>query len=101
MFFFCIIVFAQVSVGHIVPGGAAARDGSVSTGDEIIRVDGESVIGASHHTVVHLMAAAAERSRVTLTLRRLVNLHPLGGDISHGINNNNNISRGFVWQEIF
>ncbi|KAK8737494.1 hypothetical protein OTU49_004523 [Cherax quadricarinatus] len=61
---------SQVSIGHIVPGGAADQDGSVATGDEIIGVDGEMVLGSSHHHVVQLMAAAATHGRVTLTLRR-------------------------------
>lgn len=61
---------SQVSIGHIVPGGAADQDGSVTTGDEIVGVDGEMVVGSSHHRVVQLMAAAATHGRVTLTLRR-------------------------------
>ncbi|XP_042228560.1 uncharacterized protein LOC121870683 isoform X2 [Homarus americanus] len=61
---------SQVSIGHIVPGGAADQDGSVNTGDEIIGVDGEMVLGSSHHHVVQLMAGAATHGRVTLTLRR-------------------------------
>lgn len=62
--------FLQVSIGHIVPGGAADQDGTVMTGDEIICVDGEVVIGSSHHRVVQLMASAANQGRVSLTLRR-------------------------------
>lgn len=60
----------QVSIGHIVPGGAADQDRSICTGDEIVGVDGEMVLGASHHRVVQLMSAAATHGRVTLTLRR-------------------------------
>ncbi|CAL4060667.1 unnamed protein product, partial [Meganyctiphanes norvegica] len=63
---------SQVSIGHIVPGGAADQDGSVTTGDDIVGVDGESVVGASHHRVVQLMAAAGSHGQVTLTLRRRV-----------------------------
>lgn len=59
-----------MSIGHIVPGGAADQDGSVMTGDEIVGVDGEEVLGSSHHHVVELMAKAATHGRVTLTLRR-------------------------------
>ncbi|XP_063606399.1 uncharacterized protein LOC134781224 isoform X8 [Penaeus indicus] len=61
---------SQVSIGHIVPGGAADQDRSICTGDEIVGVDGEMVLGASHHRVVQLMSAAATHGRVTLTLRR-------------------------------
>lgn len=66
-----------MSIGHIVPGGAADQEGSVTTGDEIIGVDGEMVLGSSHRHVVDLMAAAAAQGRVTLTLRRRT-LSPTG-----------------------
>lgn len=62
-----------MSIGHIVSGGAADQDGTVLTGDEILAVNNESVVGASHHRVVTLMSTAAARGQVTLTLcRRLV-----------------------------
>ncbi|XP_068228400.1 uncharacterized protein [Palaemon carinicauda] len=63
---------SQVSIGHIVPGGAADQDGSVTSGDQIVGVDGEMVFGSSHHRVVQLMSAAATQGRVTLTLRRVM-----------------------------
>jgi atrophin-1 interacting protein 3 (BAI1-associated protein 1) len=34
----------QVSIGHIVPGGAADLDGRLCTGDEIVSVDAQSVL---------------------------------------------------------
>ncbi|CAL8105229.1 unnamed protein product [Orchesella dallaii] len=61
---------SQVSVGHIVPGGAAALDGRLNTGDQLIAVEGISVIGASHHSVVQLMARSASAGKVRLTVRR-------------------------------
>ncbi|XP_035704897.1 membrane-associated guanylate kinase, WW and PDZ domain-containing protein 3 isoform X2 [Folsomia candida] len=61
---------SQVSVGHIVPRGAAAVDGRLQTNDQLIAVDSISVIGASHHSVVQLMARAASAHRVRLTVRR-------------------------------
>lgn len=61
---------AQVSIGHIVPGGAADLDGRLMTGDEIVFVDGQNVLHASHHHVVQLMGAAALNGCVTLGLRR-------------------------------
>ena len=70
--------YFQVSIGHIVPGGAADQDGSVNTGDEIVGVDGEPVLGCSHHRVVQLMAAAATHGRVALILRRRPHQHPSG-----------------------
>ena len=35
---------SQVTVGHIVPGGAADDDHRVATGDEIISIDGVNVV---------------------------------------------------------
>ncbi|XP_043224900.1 membrane-associated guanylate kinase, WW and PDZ domain-containing protein 1-like isoform X6 [Amphibalanus amphitrite] len=61
---------SQVSIGHIVPGGAADLDGRLQTGDEIIYVDGQLVIGSSHHHVVQLMSRAG--GRVQLGVRRLL-----------------------------
>ena len=60
----------QVSVGHIVPGGAAEVDGHLLPGDEIIYVDGQCVIGASHHKVVQIMGASAGSGLVALGVRR-------------------------------
>ncbi|XP_023246583.1 membrane-associated guanylate kinase, WW and PDZ domain-containing protein 1 isoform X1 [Copidosoma floridanum] len=66
---------SQVSVGHIVPGGAADLDGRLNTGDFIMSVDGESVMNSSHHRVVQLMISAAQNGRVTLGIRRRISLH--------------------------
>ncbi|CAG7721513.1 unnamed protein product [Allacma fusca] len=63
---------SQVSVGHIVPRGAASLDGRLQTNDQIVAVDGVSVIGASHHSVVQLMARAAAVGRVRLVVRKPV-----------------------------
>lgn len=63
---------SQVSVGHIVPGGAADLDGHVRTGDEITHVDGISVINSTHQRVVLLMTNAGSTGRVTLGLRRRI-----------------------------
>ncbi len=60
----------QVSVGHIVPGGAADMDSRLRTGDEIVSVDGQTVIGCSHHKVVALMGQSALHGIVTLGVRR-------------------------------
>lgn len=57
-------------MGHIVTGGAADLDGKIRTGDEIVSVDGFSVLKASHRQVVQLMNAAANRGQVSLVLRR-------------------------------
>ena len=66
----------QVSVGHIVPGGSADLDGRLRKNDEIIHVDGQSVISSSHHRVVQLMTNAALNGRVTLGIRRRLNAFP-------------------------
>ncbi|KAJ1526097.1 hypothetical protein ONE63_009262 [Megalurothrips usitatus] len=68
-------VGSTVSIGHIVPGGAADLDGRLCTGDEMMSVDGQSVINTSHHHVVQLMARAAAAGRVTLGIRRRIPSH--------------------------
>ena len=64
--------FLQVSIGHIVPGGAADLDGRLFSGDEIIAVDNVSVVNSSHHQVVGLMGQAAQNRQVTLTVQRRI-----------------------------
>lgn len=61
-----------MSIGHIVPGGAADVDGRLTSGDEIMYVDGQSVLNTSHHHVVQLMGNAALTGRVTLGIQRKV-----------------------------
>lgn len=67
---------SQVSIGHIVPGGAADLDGRLRTGDEILGVDQMSVVHTSHHHVVQLMGAAALNGRVSISVRRWIPAHP-------------------------
>ncbi|XP_037088645.1 membrane-associated guanylate kinase, WW and PDZ domain-containing protein 1-like [Pollicipes pollicipes] len=66
---------SQVSIGHIVPGGAADVDGRLQSGDEIIYVDGQLVIGSSHHHAVQLMSQASSNGRVQLGIRRRLARH--------------------------
>jgi atrophin-1 interacting protein 3 (BAI1-associated protein 1) len=73
-------------VGHIVAGGAADMDGRIRSGDEIMSVDGFSVLKASHRQVVRLMNAAAARGQVTLVVRRRVFPQPMIGPYSMGVN---------------
>ncbi|CAH1153366.1 unnamed protein product [Phaedon cochleariae] len=68
---------SQVAVGHIVAGGAADLDGRIRSGDEIVSVEGYSVLKASHRQVVQLINAAAARGQVSLILRRRVHPPPL------------------------
>jgi len=51
-------------------------DGRLRTGDEILSVDGMSVVHTSHHHVVQLMGAAALNGRVTIGVRRWIPVHP-------------------------
>lgn len=59
-----------MSVGHVVPGGAADTDGHLSPGDEITYINGLCVIGSSHRKVVQLMTDAAHAGHVTMRVRR-------------------------------
>ncbi|XP_055601373.1 membrane-associated guanylate kinase, WW and PDZ domain-containing protein 1 [Uranotaenia lowii] len=61
---------SQVTVGHIVPGGAADKDSRIASGDEILNINGMNVENASHHRVVQLMGEAGLRGQVTMILRR-------------------------------
>ncbi|KAH8279435.1 hypothetical protein KR026_009579 [Drosophila bipectinata] len=61
---------SQVTVGHIVPGGAADQDHRIATGDEILSIDGINVLNSSHHKVVSLVGESALRGQVTMILRR-------------------------------
>ncbi|XP_055930097.1 membrane-associated guanylate kinase, WW and PDZ domain-containing protein 1-like isoform X2 [Argiope bruennichi] len=63
---------SQVAIGHLVPGGAADLDGRLHTGDEIVSVDGQSVINTSHHRVVQLIGNTAANGKVTLGIRRRI-----------------------------
>jgi C-terminal processing protease CtpA/Prc len=81
---------SQVSIGHIVPDGAADVDGRLFSGDEIVAVDNVNVLNASHHQVVGLMGAAAQSGQVTITVRRRIyqqEFHQFHGNCSSFANN--------------
>jgi hypothetical protein len=59
-----------------VPGGASDVDGRLRKNDEIVLVDGQSVLNSSHHRVVQLMTNAALNGRVTLGVRRRLSPYP-------------------------
>ncbi|XP_053683505.1 membrane-associated guanylate kinase, WW and PDZ domain-containing protein 1 [Sabethes cyaneus] len=67
---------SQVTVGHIVPGGAADKDTRIASGDEILSINGVNVENASHHRAVQLMGEAGLRGQVTMILRRRKPLKP-------------------------
>lgn len=57
-----------ISIGSIVSGGAAAKNGKLEPGDEIISIDGVDVVGATHQHVVDLISACSQRA--SLLIRR-------------------------------
>lgn len=63
---------SQVSVGYIVPNGAADLDSRLKPNDEIVMIDNENVIGASHKRVVRLMTIAGLNRKVKLWVKRKV-----------------------------
>jgi hypothetical protein len=64
---------SQVSVGYIVERGSAHIDGRLRSNDEIIMIDNECVLGATHRRVVQLMTIAGLNRRVKLMIRRKLN----------------------------
>ena len=60
-----------------MPNGAADLDGRLVTGDELLYIDGQSVIGSSHQEVVNQMVKASQAGSVSLGIRRKVSAtHP-------------------------
>ncbi|GMT25321.1 hypothetical protein PFISCL1PPCAC_16618 [Pristionchus fissidentatus] len=59
-----------LTVGQIVPGGAAADDGRLHEGDEIVEIDGRRVEHCSHAEAVSLLEQAAHVKHVKLVVRR-------------------------------
>lgn len=57
-----------ISIGSIVFGGAASKNGKLKSGDEIISINGKNVVGATHQHVVELISACSNRA--TLVVRR-------------------------------
>lgn len=55
-----------MSIGYIVPGGVADIDGRLQVGNEILAVNKQNVIGASHHQVVAIMNQSAQLGFVIL-----------------------------------
>lgn len=57
-----------ISIGSIVFGGAASKNGGLKSGDEIISINGYNVVGATHRHVVDLISACANQA--SLIIRR-------------------------------
>ena len=60
----------QVSIGTIVRGGPADLSGQLQRGDEIHKVDGINVVGATHRRVISLMGNAGVTGEVVLGIHR-------------------------------
>ncbi|RXM91124.1 Membrane-associated guanylate kinase, WW and PDZ domain-containing protein 1 [Acipenser ruthenus] len=76
-----------IYIGHIVKYGASDEDGRLRSGDEVICVDGTSVVAKSHQLVVQLMQQAAKQGHVNLTVRRKTGYAgKLGKAVSKGEN---------------
>ncbi|KAM7535432.1 hypothetical protein Aperf_G00000100055 [Anoplocephala perfoliata] len=58
----------QVRVGALTPGGQAELSGKICSGDTLIAINGVSVVGSTHSSVVQLLSAAAPTSNTTVTL---------------------------------
>ncbi|MCJ8742942.1 hypothetical protein PDJAM_G00088110 [Pangasius djambal] len=59
-----------ILIGAIVENSPADKDGRLRPGDELISVDGISVVGKPHRHVIDLMHVAARTGHVKLTIRR-------------------------------
>lgn len=57
-----------ISIGSIVFGGAASKNGQLKSGDEIISINGIHVVGATHQHVVELISTCTNRA--SLVVRR-------------------------------
>lgn len=57
-----------ITIGSIIFGGAAAKNGQLKSGDEILSINGIDVVGATHQNVVELISACLNRA--TLRVRR-------------------------------
>ncbi|VDM60942.1 unnamed protein product [Angiostrongylus costaricensis] len=77
-----------LTVGQVVPGGAAAEDGRMQEGDEIVEIDGRPVEGVSHAEAVALLENAAHNKHVKLVVRR----PKMVGVLRHSIHNDRPIT---------
>ncbi|XP_078487126.1 membrane-associated guanylate kinase, WW and PDZ domain-containing protein 3 isoform X2 [Ciona intestinalis] len=60
----------SVTIGQIVKSGAADKEGTLRTGDELLTVDGKKVTRIGHNQVIALMGNAARNAVVQLGIRR-------------------------------
>ena len=71
---------SQVSIGHIVPGGAADVDGRLFSGDEIVAVDNTPVLNTSHHQVRFIINFVQPLNNKNSRIVALVNKQETGGN---------------------
>ncbi|XP_055329132.1 membrane-associated guanylate kinase, WW and PDZ domain-containing protein 3-like isoform X2 [Paramacrobiotus metropolitanus] len=87
---------SQVAVGYVVPGGAAEKDGRLEVGDEIVNIDGVSVMNASHSQVIQMMQKSSLNGFVVLGVRRRINYAPANVAREITIHRQPNEGFGFV-----
>jgi C-terminal processing protease CtpA/Prc len=87
-----------LQIKHIVPEGAAARDGKILQGDVLVYVNNECVLGYTHQNVVEIFQSIPVGQLVELTVCRgyPLSIDPNDPNIEimslPAINNNNNNS---------
>ncbi|KAM9457418.1 syntaxin-binding protein 4 [Clarias gariepinus] len=59
-----------VYVKRILPGGLAATDGHLQSGDQILEVNGESLIGVTSERAVDILRAASSTNHMRLLIAR-------------------------------
>ncbi|KAG9510881.1 Membrane-associated guanylate kinase, WW and PDZ domain-containing protein 3, partial [Fragariocoptes setiger] len=80
----------EISVGSIVIGGNAHKTGILKAGDEIISINDQNVMGATHQHVVELMSAC------TTNVRLMVRRHKYSDAYDVILNRNLDEGFGFV-----
>ncbi|XP_072040782.1 syntaxin-binding protein 4-like isoform X7 [Amphiura filiformis] len=59
-----------IFVRRVIPGGLASREGRLREGDQILSVNGESLLRVSNERAVQLLRSASATNRVTLVVTR-------------------------------
>lgn len=59
-----------------MPGGAAEKDGRLEVNDEIVSIDGISVVSAEHRQVIQMMQKSSNNGYVVLGVRRRISYAP-------------------------
>ncbi|KPM08437.1 membrane-associated guanylate kinase, WW and PDZ domain-containing protein 2-like protein [Sarcoptes scabiei] len=66
---------SNVAIGSIVIGGPAHTDGNLKAGDELVAINGEYVIGASHQKVVQLISQTGNNVHIVVRRKRYLNAY--------------------------